>query len=78
LELLHDLVPVAAVIALLVNPTKQAKKPRYLSRLKIKRGCTYKWTYKGTAENGSQRDCRFQRLARPGVPTREQTPAERE
>jgi hypothetical protein len=73
LGLLHDLVPKAIRVAVLVNPTRQAKMPRHFSRLKIKRGCTYKWTYKGTAENGSQRDCRFQRLAAPQVRNPEQT-----
>jgi hypothetical protein len=73
LGLLHDLVPKAVRIAVLVNPTSQEKIPTYFNRLKIQRGCTYKWTYKGTAENGSQRDRRFQRLAAPGVPTRERT-----
>src|SRR6516164_4458149 len=52
LGLLHDLVPKAVRIAVLVNPAKQAKMPRYFNRLEIQRGCTYKWTYKGTAENG--------------------------
>ena len=73
LGLLHDLVPKGVRIAVLVNPAKQAKIPRHFNTLKIQGGCTYKWTYKGTAENGSQRACRFQRLAAPGVPTREQT-----
>ena len=61
LGLLHDLVPKAVRIAVLVNPAKQAKMPRYFNRLEIQRGCTYKWTYKGTAENGRQRARRFQR-----------------
>jgi len=73
LGLLHDLVPKAVRIAVLVNPAKQAKMPRYFNRLEIQRGCTYKWTYKGTAENGRQRARRFQRLAAPGVPSCEQT-----
>jgi len=73
LGLLHDLVPKAVRIALLVNPAKQAKIPRYFSNLKIQGGCTYKWTYKGIAENGRQRARRFQRLAAPGVPSCEQT-----
>ena len=54
LELLHELAPAARTVALLVNPTRQAKIPRHFSHLKIQRGCTYKWTYKGTAENDSQ------------------------
>ena len=73
LGLLHDLVPKAVRVAVLVNPTKQAKMHKYFSHLRIQRGCTYKWTYKGVAENGRQRARRFQRLAAPGVPTREQT-----
>ena len=73
LGLLHDLVPKATRIAVLVNPAKQAKIPRCLNNLKIQGGCTYKWTYKGIAENGRQRARRFQRLAAPGVPSCEQT-----
>jgi hypothetical protein len=72
LGLLHDLVPKAVRIAVLVNPAKHAKMPKYFSHLRILGGCTYKWTYKGIAENGRQRARRFQRLAAPGVATREQ------
>ena len=61
LELLHELIPTATSFALLVNPAKQAKIPRYLNNLKIQGGCTYKWTYKGIAENGRQKARRFQR-----------------
>ena len=72
LGLLHDLVPKAIRVAVLVNPAKQEKMPKYFSHLRILGGCTYKWTYKGIAENGRQRARRFQRLAAPGVATREQ------
>jgi putative ABC transport system substrate-binding protein len=51
LGLLHELLPKAVRIAVLVNPAKQAKMPKYFSHLRIQRGCTYKWTYKGIAEN---------------------------
>ena len=61
LELLHELLPTAVRIGLMVNPAKQAKIPRCLNNLKIQGGCTYKWTYKGIAENGRQRARRFQR-----------------
>jgi ABC transporter substrate binding protein len=71
--LLRELMPASSDVVALVNPAILAKMPRYFSYLKIQRGCTYKWTYKGTAENGRQRACRFQRLAAPRVPTREQT-----
>jgi hypothetical protein len=46
---------------LMVDPTKQAKIPKHFNNLKIQGGCTYKWTYKGIAENGRQRARCFQR-----------------
>jgi hypothetical protein len=42
LRLPRDEVPKAARIAVLVNPTRQAKIHRYFNHLKIQRGCTYK------------------------------------
>jgi hypothetical protein len=50
LGLLHDLVPNAVRVAVLVNPATLAKMPRHFSHLKIHRSCTYKRTYKGIAK----------------------------
>ena len=59
---------------MLVNPAKQAKMPRYFNRLEIQRGCTYKWTYKGVAENGRQRAHRLASRGTWGANSRTDAP----